>query len=368
MSARAGGGADGELEELRARVRTLLEEGAANERKLRRTLERELELVATETLPDLLAGATHGLAASYALDAVTLLLEDPNHELQHLLLGAGDRLEEFPQVQFVETLAGRAPQFGALRRPWLGAYVHADHALLFPGGRELASLALVPLRRQAHTSGVLCFGSRDPARFSREMSADFLEHLGGVLAVCLENAANRARVLRSGLSDYLTGWPNRRYLAGRLREELARAQRSGASVACLMIDVDRFKQLNDHFGHLGGDEALREIAARIESQVRASDTASRFGGDEFALLLPDATVAEAARLAARIQAAMVAPIEVGGGRVEPVTLSIGVAALAPARGAGDLKALADGLLADADAALYRAKAEGRNRIWPAPGG
>ena len=368
MSGRAAGGADGELEELRARVQVLLEEGAANERKLKRTLERELELLATETLSELLARATQGLAASYALDVVSLVIEDPNHELQHLLLGAGDRLEEFPQVQFVDTLAGRAPQVGTLRRPWLGEFVRADHELLFPGVRELATLAIVPLRRQAHAVGVLCFGSRDPTRFSRAMSTDFLEHLGSVLAVCLENAANRARVLRSGLADYLTGWPNRRYLAGRLREELARAQRSSASVACLMIDVDRFKQLNDRCGHLGGDEALREIAARIESQMRASDTASRFGGDEFALLLPEATVADAARVAARIQAAMAAPVEVGGGRAEPVTLSIGAAALAPARDEGDLKALADRLVAEADAALYRAKAEGRNRIWPAPAG
>ena len=365
MSARAGGSASGELEELRTRVRTLIEEGAANERKLKRTLEREIELLATETLPELLSRATHGLAESYALEGVTLLIEDPNHELQHLLLGAGDRLEEFPQVQFVDTLTGRAPQLGSLHRPWLGAYVRSDHELLFPGARELATLALVPLRRQTRTVGVLCFASRDPARFSQDMSTDFLEHLGSVVAVCLENAANRARVLRSGLADYLTGWPNRRYLAGRLREELARAQRSGDSVACLMIDVDRFKQLNDRCGHLGGDEALREIATRIESQMRASDTASRFGGDEFALLLPSAAVAAAVRLAERIQATMAAPVDVGGGRAETVTLSIGAAALAPARGETDLKALADRLLADADAALYRAKAEGRNRICPA---
>jgi diguanylate cyclase (GGDEF)-like protein len=133
-----------------------------------------------------------------------------------------------------------------------------------------------------------------------------------------------------------------------------------------MIDVDRFKQLNDRCGHLGGDAALREIAVRIESQMRASDTASRFGGDEFALLLPEAAVADAARLAARIQAALAAPVDVGGGRAETVTLSIGVAALTPARSETDLKALADRLLAEADAALYRAKSEGRNRVWPPP--
>ena len=357
-----GGAADAQLAELRLRLKRLREEAAANEQKWQRTHERELELLRAETLPELFALLTSGMAASYGLDAVQLVLEDPNHEIQHLLIGGGGRIEEFPSVSFVDTMVGLAPQFGALRRPWLGLWVRADHELLFPGHRELKSLALLPLRRQARTTGALCFGSRDRERFTHRLSADFLQHLASVVAVCLENACNRARVLRSGLADYLTGWHNRRYLQSRLREELARAQRSGAGVACLMIDVDHFKELNDSCGHLGGDEALREITGRIEAQIRASDTAARFGGDEFALLRPDTLLEAAVGLAERIRAAMAAPIDVGGGQKRSVTLSIGAASLVPTRKDEELKALADRLLAEADAALYRAKGGGRNRV------
>jgi diguanylate cyclase (GGDEF)-like protein len=356
-----------ELEELRARLRAQHEAATANEHKWQRTLERELELLRAETLPELFERVTTGLATSYALDAVQLVVEDPNHEIQHLLLGAGDRPDELAGVRFVDTLVALAPRLATRRRPWLGVWVRADHELLFPGSLDLKSLALLPLRRQAHTVGVLCFGSRDPERFHHGLSADFLQHLASVVAVCFENAGNRARVLRSGLADYLTGWHNRRYLHARLREELARAQRRGGNVSCLMIDIDHFKALNDTYGHLGGDEALRETAARIEAQIRASDTAARFGGDEFVLLLPDTTLDRALRLGERIRIAMTDPVDVGGGRRHAVTLSIGAADLRPPGGEQDLKLLADRLLADADAALYRAKAAGRDRVMATVG-
>ena len=165
------------------------------------------------------------------------------------------------------------------------------------------------------------------------------------------------------MTDFLTGWHNRRYLHTRIKEELARAQRHGTSVACLMIDVDHFKQTNDVHGHLAGDQVLRELAQRIEGQIRGSDTAARFGGDEFAILLPETGVAEAALLAERIrQIVCSAPIDLGDGRSLPLSLSIGVAALQPRREERDLKAMADRLLAEADAALYRAKAQGRGRV------
>jgi diguanylate cyclase (GGDEF)-like protein len=152
-------------------------------------------------------------------------------------------------------------------------------------------------------------------------------------------------------------------LQQRLKEELARAQRRGGTIACLMIDIDKFKGINDGYGHLAGDNALKEVAHRIEAQIRSMDTAARFGGDELAILLPEATAAEAARLAERIREVIAAqPFALNSQISRGLTVSVGVAAVSPGRDEGDLKAVADRLIADADAALYRAKALGRNRV------
>jgi diguanylate cyclase (GGDEF)-like protein len=206
-------------------------------------------------------------------------------------------------------------------------------------------------------------GSREATRFTRHHGTDFLSHLGAVAAVCIENAVNRARLLRAGITDFLTGWHNRRYLQQRLKEELARAQRRGGTIACLMIDIDKFKGINDGYGHLAGDTALKEVAHRIEAQIRSMDTAARFGGDELAILLPETTAAEAATLAERIREVIAAmPFALNSQISRTLTVSVGVAAVLPGRDETDLKAVADRLIADADAALYRAKALGRNRV------
>ncbi|HUX74167.1 MAG TPA: DUF484 family protein [Steroidobacteraceae bacterium] len=349
--------------ELKKRLAELTAEAAQNAAILKRTQSRELMLLCADSLSQLLGVMVEGLRESYGLDAVSVVLLDPQHEIRHLLIAGGDRPEEFRQVQFVDSLVGLAPQLSNLQRPWLGPYVGADQHLLFPSTADLKSVALVPLPRKDRTIGALCFGSRDAGRFTRHHGSDFLAHLGAVAGVCIENAINRARLLRAGITDFLTGWHNRRYLQQRLKEELARAQRHAGTVACLMIDIDRFKGINDAYGHLAGDNALKEIAHRVDSQIRSMDTAARFGGDELAILLPDAGAGEAATLAERIREAIAAePFELTMQIARNLTVSIGVAALSPGRHETDLKALANRLLADADAALYRAKALGRNRI------
>ncbi len=352
----------GEAEELKKRLAELTAEAAQNEAILKRTQARELTLLRADSLSQLLRVMVDGLRESYGLDAVSVVLLDPQHEIRHLLVAGGDQPDEFRQIFFVDTLVGLAPQLSSLHKPWLGPYMGADHHLLFSGTAELKSTALVPLPRKDRNIGALCFGSRDPARFTRHHGTEFLAHLGAVAGVCVENAVNRARLLRAGITDFLTGWHNRRYLQQRLKEELARAQRHGSTIACLMIDIDRFKGINDAYGHLAGDNALKEIAHRVEAQIRSMDTAARFGGDELAILLPDAGATEAATLAERIREAIAAePFALTAQVERNITVSVGVAAVGPGRHESDLKALADRLLADADAALYRAKALGRNR-------
>ena len=343
---------------LKARLGELTDQVTRNDSLLRKTQERELDLLRAGSLPRLLERICYGLKVSYQLDAAYLLLQDPQHEIRHLLSA-----DEQQDVRFVDALATLAPQLSSLDRPWLGPYNAADHEQLMYGCHGAGSVAVIPLLRNDQLDGVLVFSSSDPFRFTSELATDFLAHLGVVTAICLENAINRARLLRSGFTDFLTGFHNRRYLNARLREELSRAQRVHQSIACLMIDVDHFKRINDRYGHLAGDTVLQEVAHRIDTEMRTSDTGARFGGDEFAIVLPQGGVMDAEKVALRVLNAVGGkPILISPEASEIITLSIGVAAAAPPQGVRDYKVLADRLIAEADAALYRAKSAGRNRV------
>lgn len=354
---------DRENRRLREQMAILREEARDNTEILKRAQTRELRLLQAESLVALFEEVVQGLGRSHALEAVTLILLDPQHEVRHLAIGEKFDPATCPQVMFVDTLAGLAPQFATLYRPWLGPYIGADHQLLFPDGDGLGSLAILPLRRQDRLMGSLNFGSIDDRRFTRHHGTDFLDHLANVTAVCLENAINRARLVRSGLTDVLTGWNNRRYLQSRLVEELARAQRAQDWLSCLLMDVDFFKRVNDTYGHLAGDTVLREIADRVEMEVRSSDVAARYGGEEFALLLPETRAADAVILAERIRMAVSRdPVALDDGRQVDVTVSIGISAIKPRPGAMELKSLGERLIAEADVQLYRAKSDGRDRV------
>jgi diguanylate cyclase (GGDEF)-like protein len=354
---------EGEIRDLRSRIASLVEEAATNERLLKRSQERELELLKAENLAQLFEAICAGLKSSYGLESVTLVLSDPQHEIRHLLIAEHLTTSDFPSVIFADGLVGMAPQFTSFHRPWLGPYMGCDHQLLFPGASGIRSVALIPLRRQDRLQGSLNFGSPDEKRFSRHLATDFLAHLGVITSFAIENTINRARLVRSGLTDFLTGWHNRRYLNARLKEELARAQRQGTGLTCLLIDLDKFKQINDQHGHLVGDMALREAAQRVDAHIRGSDAAARFGGDEFVVLAPGITPEQAGALAERIRLAVCeTKLETGQGASLQLTVSIGVAGIIPPRDEADLKVIAEKLLAEADSALYRAKQLGRNRV------
>ena len=352
-----------ELNRVRRQLSRLTAEVARNTRILKTSQERELALLQAEDMAALFRQMLTGLRSSYQLQTVTVVLCDPDHALRHLLQASGTRPEELPGLSFVDSLGGLTPQYVALRKPWLGPYRRADHQLLFPDDRDLKSIALLPLVHKGQLIGSINFGSNEQRRFTPTHATDFFSHLGVIASFALENAVNRARLLRSGFTDVLTGWHNRRYLQVRLGEELARARRERSSLVCLMLDLDHFKQINDTWGHGAGDDVLREVAQRIESEVRDSDVAARYGGEEFVILLPHTDVESGRRLADRIrQAVSQSPVPFGAkGDSVRVTASIGIACASPDAGDEDLKTLGESLLAQADVALYRAKAAGRDR-------
>jgi len=150
------------------------------------------------------------------------------------------------------------------------------------------------------------------------------------------------------ITDPLTGLPNRRYFEQRSAEELRRAERAGAPMAVLLIDVDGLQGINDQHGREAGDRALRAVGASLRSQLRANDLAARFGGDEFAVLLPDTTAAAAGHIAERIRARVAEHHRT----LAHLTVSVGIADRASTRPSGCL----DVILA-ADRSLFRAKAQ-----------
>lgn len=158
-------------------------------------------------------------------------------------------------------------------------------------------------------------------------------------------------------TDALTGLPNRRHFRQRLDEELERVRRRTTREACLlMLDLDHFKKVNDQYGHAAGDSLLRHFADLLRQELRATDTAGRMGGEEFAVILPGSSMASALGFAQRICDRLAGrPLHFGAQQLH-VTVSVGIAAIAME----DLSA--DAVLSRADAALYRAKNGGRNQV------
>lgn len=160
--------------------------------------------------------------------------------------------------------------------------------------------------------------------------------------------------------DGLTGVKNRRAWENRLTDEVIRSVRYGTALSVLLLDVDRFKQYNDSFGHQAGDEVLRRVGHFLQEQARATDFVARYGGEEFGLILPNTDATGALAMAERLRHCL----ESASWSERPITASVGVATLADLDAAPDPSPTAPQvtLIAAADKALYASKANGRNRV------
>jgi diguanylate cyclase (GGDEF)-like protein len=220
----------------------------------------------------------------------------------------------------------------------------------------MRSLVMLPLIAKGEAIGLVEITSReaptvDPGRvtLARTMAHE--------AAMALENARVYEAALDLADRDPLTGFFNHRYLHERLSEEVVRAIRTRQPLSVLMLDLDDFKLVNDTFGHVYGDRVLVYVAETLRAALRASDVAARYGGDEFALILPETDAPGAARVAERILEAFRAqPFTAEGRQPFPVGASIGVATH-PRDGR-----TATELIAAADTGLYEAKGEGGNRV------
>ena len=228
---------------------------------------------------------------------------------------------------------------GAGQEAWLEEHVDGDVDDLLPSAKPRAVLARV--RKAQRFIG-----------FQEQINRDKeeLQRYAAELAV-----VNR-RLQAKALEDDLTGLPNRRFAMDRLNEEWAATSRNGLPMACIIVDIDHFKEVNDTFGHDVGDAVLSAAAAVMRQSIRASDVVCRFGGEEFLILCRETALASAAICAERIRAAVEYGCKDVPGFAGRITVSTGVAART------DHYHQLHDLLKAADQALYRAKQSGRNRV------
>jgi len=222
--------------------------------------------------------------------------------------------------------------------------------------QKRGSMAILPVSHHGKVTGIMAVTRTEPGAFS-EYETGLLEAIGDQLGLAIRHTQLFDELRRGSQHDDLTGLGNRRLLRIRLEDELHRAERFGQPVSVLAIDIDHFKALNDRHGHPTGDASLRKLAGLMTRNLRRIDTIARTGGEEFVVLLPRTTLAEAAQVADKLRS-LVELAEFPGGEGQPggmLTISVGVASLRPEETGADL-------LARADTALYEAKDQGRNCV------
>ncbi len=192
-----------------------------------------------------------------------------------------------------------------------------------------------------------------------EVPSDLVAHLTSEIGLVLDNARLAQRLRELSTLDGLTGLLNHRAVLERLEQEMARCERYGGEVTVVLLDLDHFKAVNDRWGHLAGDQVLRGVAERLKAELRSTDVAGRYGGEEFLVVLPSSGLETGRIVAERLRRALAESPIIHEDEAIQVPASFGVAALGEA---------ADGTLGEllglADERLYQAKREGRNCVKP----
>ena len=232
--------------------------------------------------------------------------------------------------------------------------LHCAHFL----GKPPESYLCVPLAAHGETQGFVFVCCTTPESLAiAEERTPLIQQMAELAALSIASLDLKAKLERQSIRDSLTGLFNRHFMEIALERELHRAARQGTALAVMMLDVDHFKALNDTFGHEAGDVVLREVAECFRRSLREEDVICRYGGEEFVVIMPDATEETALRRAEAIRA-LVAEIRthLRGELLGSVTVSIGIA-MYPDSGKNG-----SNLIQLADAAMYRAKRAGRNQV------
>jgi diguanylate cyclase (GGDEF)-like protein len=292
-----------------------------------------------------------GLARTVGAQAGLLAISDQAGQGVEVLAawGAADGLDLLPG-SLTDGFVGRALSF---ERAALEPINPHDGGLGIAGsGNDLTHGAGVAVRPAGGPAGVLCAAFSAPPPDPAE-TLRLIDSYGRLASLCLEQPGMLDGVLPGAELDGLTGALNYAALRHELGREVARSERHALGLSCCFIDLDRFKRVNDRYGHLHGSRMLAEVAAALRLGLRGEDTLGRYGGDEFVAILPETIETEAMALASRLRSTIQATMITGS--YSPIDASIGVAQWQP----GSSR---EQLLEAADRALRAAKAAGGGRV------
>jgi len=358
-----------ENRKLKRQLDNLLRRARTNEQKQELFDSFGFEVISANTPAQLRDYVLYQMQARFQLHDVVMTLIDFEHDIEKLFYGHDvDAKSLYESKLLVLNVREDKEKISSLSKfPMLGHDVLVQFDWMLAGLDDVESCnsaALLPLMRNNQLIGTLLLLSRDINRYQTGIATTFLQKLSAMTAVAIENCLNQQRIKEIGYQDPLTQAYNRRYFDLRFTDEIERSLRQGENLACMFLDVDFFKKVNDTYGHHVGDLVLTQLVSLIKEQVRACDIVARYGGEEFAVVLPGVTLEGATEIAERLRKAVQVDSRItcdqGGLNV---TVSIGLELLSALNdkqlNAKEIGAL---LLQNADHALYKAKSSGRNQV------
>lgn len=279
-----------------------------------------------------------------------VFLLEPEEDILRPVVGEMDHLE----LRVGDGITGWIAQHG--RSQLVPNCLDDDRTVHIPGTpRHDESILGVPLVSEGNVRGVITLSQRGANQFD-DNALRLLEIIAAQAAMAFDRVWLYEKLRLEAITDALTKLHNRRFLLDRLKEEQSRASRYDKQLAAIMLDIDKFKTVNDKYGHDAGDDVLCHIADILRCSLRAEDVVARYGGEEFCILLPDTTVEGAMQAAERLREGVdrhVLPPEVG---IPSVTVSVGMSFHRPGEVGAEL-------LTRADLAQYQAKRHGGNAVW-----
>ena len=347
---------DDEIGRLILNFKRMHEEMEKEKQALENTYRMINTLHQSRSLEDAYRNILKSIGALTSCDRMSVITQNPDglYTIKAVCADGAVSLDELPlpdEAEDVEELL--LGGFSTIYDDWSKHRAQGAIAERLYGGGIRSSMHII-LRKEARVIGVLNVMS-DEKGFFNAQKKERLEKLSPMIVTALENASETIRIRDMAMRDGLTGLWNRRYFDQAFDSQLARqaaGQSGGRSLSLILLDVDRFKVFNDTWGHAEGDLVLKHVGQLLQQQVRTGDIPVRFGGEEFAILLPDTSHEEAAVVAERIRKILESE---SPSRKYRITASFGITTSSGGRSKEEL-------LEGADRALYRAKDEGRNRV------